>query len=611
MGKKSALPKGNSKAAKAERARILAEREKERQAAKKAAADQDNGGIYEEETIMSPNGAPYPHFIRTGHNKSNEGIAEFDIQCENIDVGFRGLNLIDNASIQLVGGRKYGLVARNGMGKSTLMRAISSRQLPIPKHIRVIHVEQEVVGDDTTALQSVINSDEEYVWLKAEEIYLKNQGADANHKGLHEVYERLTELDADGAEARAAKILFGLGFDEEMQNKPTSDFSGGWRMRISIAQALFNQPDLLLLDEPNNHLDVEASVWLENYLRKWKNTILITSHERGFLNAVCTDIIFLHRKKLWHFRGNYDAFAQARAERMRHLWAQKKSQMNATSRLKAYIQKNQHGHKKMARQAQCRMKLLSKLEENRVEVDLDDPAIKFSFPDPEFLATPILTFRDVEFGYTKDKIMFRDLNFGIDLDSRVALVGANGVGKSTLMKVLADQLTPTDGHVSKNPKARVGYFTQHHIDHVDFEKSALNHFRSIFDAEEQEVRKHLGGFGLSGDNALKPIKLLSGGQKSRVVFAELAWRVPHIMLLDEPSNHLDLETIEGLSTALNLWEGGLVLISHDERLIDSVCDEIWIVGNHTVTIWDGDFKSYKEHLAEQMGLLEDDDGDEY
>ena len=492
------------------------------------------------------------------------------------------------------------------------MNAISSRELEVPKYINIMHVAQEVEGDETSALDAVENSDAELVWLRAEEKYLIEQGKEASHEMI-EVHERLHEIEADSATARASKILSGLGFNEKMQNMATKEFSGGWRMRISIAQALYCEPDLLLLDEPSNHLDVEAAVWLEDYLRSWTKILLITSHERQFLNNVCTDCYHLHRKRLTHYRGNYDTFAKARAEKRKHALVQQKTQEAAKAHLKAYIAKNQNGLSKLARQAQCRMKMLKKLEANEVDVDLDDPTIQFNFPEPEPLPPPCLTFTDVSFGYPGEANLFEKLNFGVDLDSRVAIVGANGVGKSTLMKVLNDEFTPREGYVAKNPKCRVAYFNQHHVDALDVEKSALEHFRAKNpDVSEQEFRAYLGRFGLGGQLGVRPIKLLSGGQKSRVVFADIAYKKPHIMLLDEPSNHLDLETIESLAMSLNLFEGGIVLISHDERLIDLVCDEIWVVKDKTVTIWNDSFHNYKRKLAEDMGLdIDDWDMDDY
>eukprot|EP00126_Sphaerothecum_destruens_P008038 Sdes_comp20068_c0_seq1m12964 len=560
---------------------------------------------------ISPNGAPFPRHIRTGPQKVDLGIKCKDFEILNFDIGFQGHELINGGNVKFVFGHRYGLIGRNGIGKSTFMNEISRLELPIPAHIRLMHVEQEVVGDDTTAIDSVVNSDEELVWLRAEEDYLVSTGKEDSQEMI-DVHARLHEIESDSAVARASKILSGLGFDEKMQNMKTREFSGGWRMRISIAQALYCEPDLLLLDEPSNHLDVEASVWLEAYLKNWKKILLITSHERQFLNSVCTDIYHLHRKKLWHYRGNYDTFSKARSERQRHLLVAQKTQEAMKSHLKAYIAKNQMGYSNLAKQAQCRMKMLKKLESNEIEVDMDDPSIQFNFPDPEPLPPPCLTFTNVSFGYGDEPNLFEKLNFGVDLDSRIAIVGANGVGKSTLMKILYDEMVPREGYVAKNPKCRVAYFNQHHIEALDLTKSPLQHFRSKYpDASEQVLRAYLGRFGLGQTLGIMPIKNLSGGQKSRVTFADMAYKNPHIMLLDEPSNHLDLETIESLSLSLNIYEGGVVLISHDERLIDLVCDEIWVVKDKTVTIWNGTFHSYKKHLAEEMGLDIDDWDQDY
>jgi ATP-binding cassette subfamily F protein 2 len=499
-----------------------------------------------------------------------------------------------------------------------------------------LHVEQEIVGDDQTVLDTVVKTDVERLWLLDMEKKLLEKGETAlagdgeedggspknvdvkiHGIGLMEVYDRLEEIEHETVETRAATILAGLGFDSEAQGRPTKEFSGGWRMRIALSRALFMRPDLLLLDEPTNHLDVDALTWLEDFIQQWEKTTVIVSHDRGFLNNVSTASIFCNQKRLRYYGGNYDTFVRVRAEHMKNQEAMMKMQGNKVAHLKQFIARFGQGHKKMAKQAQSRMKLLSKIQEEAVDVDFDDPYLKLDFPSPAPLPPPCISVLDTSFGYNDgSRLLYKNLNFGVDCESRVAIVGPNGAGKSTFLKLLEGTLEPTDGAVRRHAKVNLALFTQHHIDMMDPEKDAVNHMRRL-DGEKpiEECRKYLGRFGLAGDTALQPIKTLSGGQKSRVAFAELAMKQPHILMLDEPTNHLDLETIEALSLALNKFEGGVVLVSHDERLISLVADEIWVVSPGykdarmagkwvpgKVTVFEGSFDEYRELL--RAGLLE-------
>ncbi|KAJ8906260.1 hypothetical protein NDN08_002753 [Rhodosorus marinus] len=547
---------------------------------------------------------------RSGPIREKNAHIVKDLHCEMINIQVGKLEILRNSTLTLAYGRKYGLIGRNGVGKSTLLRALYNREIPIPENVNIIFVEQECAGTEKTVLQTVLLGDEEREWLLKEEKDLSNEKSGDAGTELEEVYLRLQEIDSDAAETRASTILTGLGFDQEMMNKPTNEYSGGWRMRVALAQALFCEPDLLLLDEPTNHLDVVALTWLEEFLLEWERTVIIVSHDRGFLNKVTQDTIHLHRQRLTYYGGNYDTFIRVRAEHRKHAAAVHDYQMRQKKHLQDFIGKFRNGHKKMARQAQARMKMLTKLEGRMEDMDYDDPYLRLEFPDPGHLPPPCISVSEVSFGYTTGPILYEQVNFGVDTDSRVAIVGKNGAGKSTMLKLLNGEILPVEGWISRHPKLRLAKFSQHHVDMLDLNKTPLQHMRSLWpDIPEGNFRRHLGQFGLSGNLAITPIKILSGGQKSRVAFAEMAYKQPHIMLFDEPTNHLDIETIESLAWSIMRFEGGAVLVSHDERLISLVAEEIWVCTKGTsskpgsVEVFNGDFNEYRKQLAMEMAEL--------
>jgi len=526
-----------------------------------------------------------------------------DIHIESLSLTFHGHDLIVDSELELNYGRRYGLLGLNGCGKSTLLTAIGHRELPIPEHMDIHHLTREIEASDMSALQAVICCDEERIKLEKEAEILAAQD-DGGGEALDLVYERLEAMDVSTAEKRAAEILFGLGFDKKMQAKPTRDFSGGWRMRIALARALFMNPTILLLDEPTNHLDLEACVWLEEKLKYFERILVVISHSQDFLNGVCTNIIHMQNKILKLYTGNYDQYVQTRSELEENQMKQYKWEQEQIAGMKEYIARFGHGSAKLARQAQSKEKTLAKMERGGLaEKVVNDKILVFRFTDVGKLPPPVLQFADVTFGYTPDNLIYKNLDFGVDLDSRVALVGPNGAGKSTLLKLMTGDLTPLDGMVRRHNHLCIAQFHQHLTEKLDLEMPALQYMMREYPGnEEEKMRASIGKFGLSGKAQVMPMKNLSDGQKARVIFAWLAFRQPQMLLLDEPTNHLDIETIDSLAEALKEWDGGLVLVSHDFRLINQVAQEIWVCENQAVTRWEGDIMDFKQHLKKRAGL---------
>jgi len=526
-----------------------------------------------------------------------------DIHIESLSVTFHGHELIVDSELELNYGRRYGLLGLNGCGKSTLLTALGCREIPIPDHMDIYHLTREIEATDMTALEAVMNCDEERLKIEKEAEALAAQD-DGGGEALDRLYERLESLDAATAEKRAAEILFGLGFDKKMQAKKTSDFSGGWRMRIALARALFMNPTVLLLDEPTNHLDLEACVWLEEMLKKFDRILVVVSHSQDFLNGICTNIIHMQNKKLKLYTGNYDQYVQTRTDLEENQMKQYRWEQEQIASMKEYIARFGHGSAKLARQAQSKEKTLAKMERGGLtEKVVRDKVLVFRFTDVGKLPPPVLQFVEVDFGYTPENLIYKSIDFGVDLDSRIALVGPNGAGKSTLLKLMTGELTPLDGMVKRHNHLRIAQFHQHLADKLELSVSALQYMMNEYPGiEEEKMRAAIGKFGLTGKAQIMPMENLSDGQRSRVIFAWLAWRLPHLLLLDEPTNHLDIETIDSLAEALNEWDGGLVLVSHDFRLINQVAKEIWVCENKRVTRWGGDIMDFKRHLKSKAGL---------
>ncbi|KZT08969.1 P-loop containing nucleoside triphosphate hydrolase protein [Laetiporus sulphureus 93-53] len=545
-----------------------------------------------------------------------------DIHLTNVDVNFGSNRILSGASLTLAYGRRYGLIGRNGVGKSTLLRHIAMREVPVPPHITILFVEQEIVGDDTTAIDSVLKAD---VWrdiLMREEADLNAKLAaleaesddkrfeDAREEAqarLAEVHARLADMEAESGPARAAALLAGklfskwswrLGFSEADQSRPTKAFSGGWRMRLALARALFVKPALLLLDEPSNHIDLNALAWLEDYLQTWQGTLLVVSHDRAFLDAVATDIVHMHSGRLDYYKGNFTQFYSTKSERDRNLRKEYETQLDYRKHLQAFIDRWRYNANRAA-QAQSKIKILEKLPE--LHPPETEETESFKFPETEKISPPVLQLSEVSFGYTPDRIILRNVNIDVGLDSRMAIVGPNGAGKSTLIKLLTGELKPLSGHVNQNGRLRIGYFAQHHVDTLDPSLNPVQFLASRFPGKtEQEYRSHLGNFQISGMTGLQLIGTLSGGQKSRVAFALLSLQRPHVLLLDEPTNHLDIEGLDALMAALSAWNGGVIVISHDERFITTVAKELWVCADGSVTKFKGDVQAYKSLIVNSI-----------
>ena len=527
-----------------------------------------------------------------------------DVQVEALTLTFHGRVLLEECSMHLNHGRRYGLVGPNGCGKTTLLRAIGAREVPVPNFIDIFLLEGEHDPVDMSALDCVTaHLKDEVARLEADaDRIMEDIGPDSPELEL--IYSRLDELDPDLAETRAAEILHGLNFTPAMQAKAAKDFSGGWRMRISLAKALFIRPMLLLLDEPTNHLDLESCVWLEDYLKEYPHCLVMVSHSQDFLNGVCTNIIHMHQKTLKTYNGNYDSYVKTRAELEEHQMKRYNWEQEQIANMKEYIARFGHGSAKLARQAQSKEKTLAKMvADGLTEKVKVDQTLTFKFPNVEPLPPPVLAFTNVSFGYPglSPTSIYNKIDFGVDLDSRIALVGPNGAGKSTLIKLMTGALVPTDGIVKTHSHLRTARYHQHLSESLDLEATPVGFMMDTFPGHTiEEMRSAVGRYGVTGADQTTQIKCLSDGLQSRVVFAWLAWRNPHLLMLDEPTNSLDIETIDSLADAINQFNGGLVLVSHDFRLIEQVAKEIWVCEKQGVTRWEGTIRDYKDKIRAEL-----------
>ncbi|MBV9784239.1 MAG: ABC-F family ATP-binding cassette domain-containing protein [Acidisphaera sp.] len=506
-----------------------------------------------------------------------------------------GRTLLDRADLTVAPGQRVGLVGRNGAGKSTLLKAIAGIVPPDGGEIRLAartrlgQVAQEAPSGDGSLLDTVLAADTERLFLLAE-------AGSAEPMRLAEIHERLRTIGADAAPARAASILAGLGFDAAAQARPVGSFSGGWRMRVALAACLFSEPDLLLLDEPTNHLDLEATLWLENWLARFPGAAIVVSHDRGLLDRAVEAIAHLDHGRISLTPGGYEEFVRIRTERAAQQARAAERVAAERVRIQAFVDRFRAQASK-ARQAQSRLKALARLP--AIEAVIEDAPTRFAFPEPARLAPPILALDGVAVGYDGEPVL-RNVSLTVDMDDRIALLGANGNGKSTLAKLLAGRLEPLAGEIRRTGKLRVGYFAQHQAEELIGDETSVQHMaRALPRATPPQLRAQLARFGLDADRASTPASDLSGGEKARLLLALATREAPQLLILDEPTNHLDIDAREALVRALAEFAGAVLLITHDRHLVELVADRLWLVADGTVRNYEGDLDEYRSLLADR------------
>jgi ATP-binding cassette subfamily F protein 3 len=514
-----------------------------------------------------------------------------------VTVRLGGRTILDSATATLPPRGRIGLIGRNGAGKSTLMKVIAgtldpdSGSVDMPKSARLGYVAQEAPAGQGTPFETVLAADVERASLMVEEEALLASNADPDR--LSEIHERLIAIDAYTAAARASRILVGLGFDEDAQHRPLDSYSGGWRMRVALAALLFSQPDLLLLDEPSNHLDLEATMWLESFLKTYRATIVVISHERDLLNNVVDCILHLEGGKITLYPGGYDDFERQRAERLAQLASAREAQAAQRAKLQDYVARNS-ARASTAKQAQSRQKALAKMQP--IAEAVTDPTLVFNFPSPQPLKPPLVQIDHAAVGYD-GKAILRQIDLRLDPDDRLALLGRNGNGKTTLARLLSGQLKAMEGTVAAPGKLRVGYFTQYQVEELDSDDTPLEHMsRLMRGANPSQVRAQLGRFGFSGGMAEQKVGKMSGGEKARLALALITRDAPHLLILDEPTNHLDVDTREALVQALNEYEGAVVVVSHDRHMIEASADRLILVDAGRATEFAGSLDDYTDTI---------------
>ena len=527
------------------------------------------------------------------------------------DLVFRieGKPIFDGATVAIPRGHKVGVVGRNGAGKTTLLRLINGELSPdagtigVPRNHRIGYVAQEAPGGEMSLIDWVLSTDTERATLMAEAETAHDPGR------IADIQVRLQDIRAHSAPARAAQILAGLGFNETQQRRPCRDFSGGWRMRVSLASVLFLEPEILLLDEPTNYLDLEGTLWLESYLKTYPETVLIVSHDRDLLNTAVTSILHLDRGRLMLYSGGYDDFEEARRERQQLELKLKKKQDEERRRIQAFIDRFKAKATK-ARQAQSRVKALAKMKP--IAEQVDERVAPFLMPSPDrLIASPILRLENAAVGYGDSLPVLTNLDLRIDNDDRIALLGQNGNGKSTFAKLISGKLAPTHGKVMGAAKIEVGYFAQHQLDELNPTWTPYDYMVELMpESSDAQRRTKLGTFGFGANKSDTKCANLSGGEKARLLLALTAFHKPHLLILDEPTNHLDVDSREALIHALMDYEGAVILISHDRHLVAATADRLWLVKDGTVKSYDGDIDSYRaELIAERSGRTRGGRGD--
>jgi len=538
-----------------------------------------------------------------------------DFHLTGFSISLYGKDLVKDTELKLNHGRRYGLIGQNGSGKTTLLSAIGSGELPIPAHVSIWHLKEEAPPLSKTALSAVTDAASAEAEKLEEELFEIAMNGDGDEV-MESLCERLDRLDVETLVSRAGSLLRGLGFSRALMQRETRDLSGGWRMRVALAQALLAAPDVLLLDEPTNHLDLEACVWLERHLAAIGGTLVVVSHSQDFLNGVCTNVIELTQNAtLEYYTGNYDSYVQTRGEIRSNQAKRHKKERDDIARLQKFI-RSCGTYSNLVKQAQSKQKIIDKLVEGGLTPAPSlDPVYSFRFPVCEKLPPPILSINSMSFSYPGSSELYTDIDGGVDLDSRVALVGPNGCGKSTLLKLMRGDLQPTSGYISRHGRLRIASYSQHSEEQLDLRKSPIKFLQEQFPdgvvtkysngakvrPEVEQWRQILGSFGITGRRQTDPMSALSDGLKSRVTFCLLGLQNPHLLLLDEPTNHLDMDCINSLAAAIKSFEGGLVLVSHDFRLLSQVADEIWVCDDQKIKKWDdpGGIRSYKASLIKE------------
>jgi ATP-binding cassette subfamily F protein 1 len=530
-------------------------------------------------------------FALTLQNNKHSGDHR-NISVNEFSINTPKKQLFNNANLVISYGKRYGLIGPNGKGKTTILNHIAKRLFPMSPDLDILLVEQEVQPTEKSVLDVVLDANEKKRKLEAERDSLQNimetqdDFDDSLLDELQDIEEELLSIGSEKDESDVRRILNGLGFLGGDHERPTKDFSGGWRMRVAIAKALYMKPTLLLLDEPTNHLDLNAVIWLTNYLSTWKKSLLIVSHNQHFLNDVCTDILHISEMKLDHYRGNYYKFTRALKQKNRE---REKEWNKIEKRIKEMQKKGTPKKDVQTFKDTCGVLKPEK-----------DYIVNINFGKPNALSIPVLTINDISFSYDGKKDILKNVDFGMDLDSRITIVGPNGAGKSTFINLLVGNLNPTNGSVFRNNNLKIAYYNQHFIDVLPMDKTPIEYLQTIDNLPEQEIRKLLGTIGLEGSAHLKKINTLSGGQKARVVLVSCQMLKPHVLVMDEPTNHLDIESINGLVEGINNFEGGVLIVSHDMNLITETECVLWVCENNTIKKFDGEYDDYVDKVLENI-----------